>query len=471
MFPVFRGIKVVYQWVVEDEQLTANITNESDGLHRNNETSKLIGLDRSVAKDHQNGNGSASTTNPGIQDALTFLDFFAGAGLVRLGLEPNWSCIWSNDIDPRKREVYEAHFGSDDFLLGDISKVDAGSLPNGADLAWSSFPCQDLSVAGWRRGMHGRRSGTFWEFWRLMRDSLDRGNRPSLVVIENVVGLLYGEDFSILCEALVALGMQFGAFVVDARLFVPQSRPRVFVVAVDSEVDCSPFLNEGDPKEKLWFTKAVRSAYSRLPNAIKGSWRWWRLPKPPLTNQNVEAIIEKDPTGVEWHTRHETERLLNMMTPRNLHKIDNAVLRGPSVGFLYKRVRSGVQRAEVRFDGIAGCLRTPQGGSSRQIVVVLDEDQLRTRLLSPREAARLMGVPDSFWLPPRYNDAYRAIGDGVAVPVVQWLSNELLIGLASRCRNRQYISAQQINGIADQRRLPGMADAESPAAIRAAAVS
>ena len=175
---------------------------------------------------------------------LTFLDFFAGAGLVRLGLEPSWWCTWANDIDARKQEVYEAEFGAGEFALGDVASVATDSLPVGTDMAWASFPCQDLSLAGSRKGMRAERSGTYWEFWRLMRESLNQGERPPLIVIENVVGMLYGSDFPILCESLAALGMQFGPLVIDARQFLPQSRPRVFVVAVDSRVDCSLMVNE-----------------------------------------------------------------------------------------------------------------------------------------------------------------------------------------------------------------------------------
>ena len=373
---------------------------------------------------------------PTDQGPLTFLDFFAGAGLVRLGLEPSWSCTWANDIDARKQEVYEAAFGAGEFELGDVASIAVDSLPAGADMAWASFPCQDLSLAGSRKGMKAERSGTYWEFWRLMCDSLDRGQRPPLIVIENVVGMLYGSDFPILCESLAALGMQFGPLVIDARQFLPQSRPRVFVVAVDSRVDCSLLVNEEIDETVPWFTKAVRSAHEKMPEALRESWRWWKLPEPSYTIPSVEGMIEKTPTGVEWHEPGETDaRLLGMMTPLNLEKANLAVMQGPSVGFLYKRIREGVQRAEVRFDGVAGCLRTPQGGSSRQIVLVIDDGRVRSRLLSPREAARLMGVPDSFWLPSKYNDAYRAIGDGVAVPVVRWLSDGLLIPLARLCRD------------------------------------
>lgn len=367
--------------------------------------------------------------------ALTFLEFFAGAGLVRLGLEPLWSCVWANDIDTRKQEVYEARFGSGEFLLGDVARVAKETLPAGSDMAWASFPCQDLSLAGWRRGMKAERSGTFWEFWRLMNDSLIEGERPPLIVIENVVGMLYGKDFSMLCEALAALGMQFGPLVVDARLFLPQSRPRVFIVAVDSRIDCSSFSHEEVPGSVPWFTKAVMAAYEQIPTSIRDLWRWWSLPEPSLAIPSVEDMIDEEPTGVVWHEPAETDRLLEMMTELNLEKTELAKKRGQSVGFVYKRIREGVQRAEVRFDGIAGCLRTPEGGSSRQIVLVLKNEGIRSRLLSPREAARLMGVPDTFWLPSKYNDAYRAIGDGVAVPVVRWLSDQLLIPLARSYRS------------------------------------
>ena len=87
----------------------------------------------------------------------TFLDFFAGAGLVRLGLEPSWACIWANDIDPRKQEIYQANFEGDEFVLDDVGNIVASSLPCEADMAWASFPCQDLSLAGWRRGITAER--------------------------------------------------------------------------------------------------------------------------------------------------------------------------------------------------------------------------------------------------------------------------------------------------------------------------
>jgi DNA (cytosine-5)-methyltransferase 1 len=121
-----------------------------------------------------------------------------------------------------------------------------------------------------------------------------------------------------------------------------------------------------------------------------------------------------------------------MMTSVHLAKIETAKRAGRRiVGGLYRRIRveadgTKVQRAEVRFDDIAGCLRVPTGGSSRQTIVVVERASVRSRLLSPREAARLMGLPDHYKLPSNYNDAYGLIGDGVAVSAVRFLAAYIL---------------------------------------------
>ena len=120
-----------------------------------------------------------------------------------------------------------------------------------------------------------------------------------------------------------------------------------------------------------------------------------------------------------------------MMDPGNRMKVDQAISEGGvHLGTVYKRGRPGVdgivrQRAEIRFDGIAGCLRTPAGGSSRQTILVVRDGVTSARLLSTREAARLMGLPESYRLPEAYNEAYKLSGDGVAVPVVRFLRDRL----------------------------------------------
>jgi len=369
----------------------------------------------------------------------TFYEFFAGAGLARLGLEPDWSCVWANDNDPKKQDVYTHNFGDDHFVLGDVATVDPQSLPPGADLAWASFPCVDLSLAGWQRGMQAGRSGTFWAFWRIMRDLHDSGRRPPIIVIENVVGLLSHDDFRGLCEALAALHMKFGVLVIDAERFLPQSRPRVFIVAVDADTPVEHLTTKA-PTNDAWIPKALQTAQKRLPDQLMRSWRWWKLPTPPpRTHRLLDEIEDVSADSDVWSSGEYTRRLLDMMTPLNADKVtrrqhmltDKA---DKAVGTLYRRTRNGAQRAEVRFDDVAGCLRTPKGGSSRQTLLIITRDVVKSRLLTPREATRLMGVPDTFWLPSNYNDAYLAMGDAVAVPAVSWLSQNLLLPIAQAMR-------------------------------------
>ena len=145
----------------------------------------------------------------------------------------------------------------------------------------------------------------------------------------------------------------------------------------------------------------------------------------------VANIIEAVPTLVKWHTPVQTKRLLGMMSPCNAKKVRTAQKSGVlQVGTIYRRTRPNergvkVQRAEVRFDAVAGCLRTPRGGSSRQTILTVHGTRVRSRLLSAREAARLMGLPDTYRLPNNYNDAYHLAGDGVAVPVVRHLCENI----------------------------------------------
>lgn len=363
-----------------------------------------------------------------------FYDFFAGAGLVRLGLK-GWKCLWAIDIDPKKCEVYVNNFGPDALVQGDIADVDESSIPGTADLAWASFPCQDLSLAGPRTGIYGNRSGVFWHFHRLMKGLLLQGRLPSVIVVENVMGLLRTGNLEAVCKSLAELGLCFGALVIDAKHFLPQSRPRVFVVASSpASVDASGLAASECPSSP-WFPRPLLEAFLRLQPDLKALWRWWRLPIPRKRVPCLSEILEEEPTGVEWHAPEETKRLFDLMSPGNRAKVEEARRAGRRVvGAIYKRIRNGSQRAEIRLDGIAGCLRTPQGGSSRQVIMIIEGERTRSRLLSPREAARLMGVPDSFWLPPKYNDAYKAMGDGVAVPVTEWLCKHLLEPLVAAAR-------------------------------------
>jgi DNA (cytosine-5)-methyltransferase 1 len=360
---------------------------------------------------------------------LSFYEFFAGGGMARLGLGEGWACRFANDFDPVKAATYRANFpdAGEHFREGDVFKLEACDLPGRADLAWASSPCQDFSLAGARAGLAGGRSSAFFGFWRLV-EALDAGARaPRTLVIENVSGLLSsngGADFTALARALADQGYSFGALEIDAADFLPQSRPRVFVIAT---LEPPPARLIG---ESRYQTRAVKLAAHRLPPALAKRWIWWALAPPPARNLDLAAVLEPDAV-VAWHSHERTARWLDLMAPLHRARLEAKRDRGERiVGALYRRMRMEagckVQRAEVRFDGLAGCLRTPRGGSSRQVIAVVEGGQVRTRLLSPREAARLMGLPDGYRLPKAATSALHVAGDGVAVPVVRWLARELL---------------------------------------------
>ncbi|MYC65066.1 MAG: DNA cytosine methyltransferase [Acidobacteriia bacterium] len=363
-----------------------------------------------------------------------FYEFFAGGGMVRAGLGPGWSCVFANDIDPIKGASYKRNWGAAGLRVADVASLTAEDLPGTADLAWASFPCQDLSLAGSGGGLRGERSGTFWPFWSTVEGLATTGRAPSTVVLENVCGALTshkGEDFAAIGGAIEGVGYRLGAVVIDAVHFVPQSRPRLFVIAVDRNQVIPDRLVAREPDNR-WHSRALVEAYRRLPARAHANWLWWHLPTPPKREAVLSDLIEEDPRGVKWHTAAETRRLLKLMSPVNLAKVEAAKEAGHRVvGTVYKRTRpneNGVskQRAEVRFDGIAGCLRTPSGGSSRQTVMIVEGSNVRSRLLAPREAARLMGLPEDYKLPEKYNDAYHLAGDGVVVPVVRHLAEFIL---------------------------------------------
>ena len=343
--------------------------------------------------------------------------------MARLGLGEGWTCAFANDFDPVKAATYRANFQDAEahFHHGDVFALNADDLPV-ADVAWASSPCQDFSLAGARAGLAGGKSSAFFGFWTLMKALSAEGRAPPVIVIENVVGLLtshHGEDFTALCGVLSEEGYRFGALEIDAAAFVPQSRPRVFVIATRLPTD-------GLEGASAFHSRAIREAAARLPEDLQAHWIWWGAPAPPARNTDLSAMLELDET-VSWNPPERTEALLALMAPAHREAVEaRRSASGRSVGAVFRRMRGAQQRAEVRFDGLAGCLRTPRGGSSRQTLLVIDKGQIRSRLLTPREGARLMGLPDSYRLPRSQTAGLQVVGDGVAVPAVRWLSETIL---------------------------------------------
>lgn len=366
--------------------------------------------------------------------------------MVRAGLGDKWRCRFANDFDHKKSAVYRANWGGDELKTADVRALTTVDLPGSADLAWASFPCQDLSLAGGGAGLKGDRSGTFWPFWSLMRDLIAEGRAPRIITLENVCGTLTshgGNDFVAICNALDQAGYVFGGVVIDAALFVPHSRPRLFIIAVRDDVMIPANLVSLVPSP-LWHPRNVVKAYENISPKGRRNWVWWSMPEPRKRTQTFADLVEDDPKDVEWHSPAETRALLAMMSDVNRAKVELArAEKRRMVGAIYKRTRFDddgykVQRAEVRFDNIAGCLRTPAGGSSRQTILVVEGPEVRSRLISGRETARLMGLPEKYQLPRNYNEAYHLTGDGVVVPVVRHLAENVFAPiLTSRTRQKE----------------------------------
>ena len=351
-------------------------------------------------------------------DIPTFFDFFAGSGLVSEALKEHFAPVGANDICAKKAAVFRANHTEVPLLVRPIEEINGTELPETC-LSWASFPCQDLSLAGKMAGLSSARSGLVWQWLRVMDEMTVR---PQLAVAENVVGLISGAEnahYIALHSALVSRGYKVGSVILDAAYWVPQSRKRVFVVAVQQDIDTEHLEAEG-PR---WCHPA---SLCRCASNLE-KWVWWSLPKPRPRRSTLEGLI--DPNA-PCDSEEKSRALIDLIPPRHRERMEAYLAMNRRVFPGYKRIRKGKQVLELRFDGLAGCLRTARGGSSRQFLVIRRNGSWDTRLLTVKEAAALMGVRASYRIPGSYNAAYGAMGDAVAVPAVRYLAQHLLRPLA-----------------------------------------
>lgn len=348
-------------------------------------------------------------------------ELFAGIGLVRLALEQHdFRVVFANDIESSKEALYSENFGHADFLLGDLRDIREGEVPD-VDLATASFPCTDLSVAGNRAGLSGRQSGLFWEFARVVREMEAR--RPKLVLLENVLGFATshgGKDLRVALKELNELGYWCDLFAVDARHFLPQSRPRLFIVGSQVEF----------PDTVDWQPSQVRPGWisafvGRNPDLKTQA---FPLHLPPVAVKDLAGIVERLPVNHRrWWPPEKVKAFRESLSPIQSKRI--AFLQsGARTGWAtaYRRTRRGRATWEIRSDGIAGCLRTARGGSSKQALVEAGRGNVRIRWMTPREYARLQGAPDFKLTSVTENQALFALGDAVCVPVIGWIAESYL---------------------------------------------
>lgn len=353
-------------------------------------------------------------------------EFFAGVGLARMGLErAGFQVVWANDYEPFKKEMYLGQYGKDDhqFVLGDIADVSGNDIPD-IELAWASFPCTDLSLAGNRAGLGGEHSSTFYEFTRVLEEMEAR--RPQAVALENVTALASshgGDDLAAAVRELNRLGYSVDVLSIDARRFVPQSRPRLFLVGtMDDLVDgCNSELRP-DWLQNVFSNPDLRTHKADLSNPP--------APRTDGLSGEVERMEHDDP---RWWDEDRTAKFLGSLSETQNERLSRLIKSRRIVyRTAYRRTRRGRPVWEIRADDISGCLRTARGGSSKQAVVCAGRGRLQVRWMTPLEYARLMGAGEYQLDGLRANQILFGFGDAVCVDAVEWLGKAYLQPLVRR---------------------------------------
>jgi DNA (cytosine-5)-methyltransferase 1 len=367
---------------------------------------------------------SRSVMSTGVNSATArprAAEFFAGIGLVRLALkEAGIDVVFANDIEPFKRDVYAANFDPSDFVVGDVRDIEGRDVPD-VEIAASSFPCTDLSLAGNRRGLGGEHSGMFWEFARIIHEMGDR--RPRVVLLENVPSFATshnGEDLLAALTRLNFLGYFCDLFIVNARHFVPQSRARLFIVG---SLEPLPRRSDWTPSaiRPIWIGQLVRRHPELRLQAFD-------LRLPTVEVSTLAHVVQRlRPDDPWWWDADRVERFASSLSPLQRLRLEQLRRsRKLTWATAYRRTRRGHAVWEVRSDDIAGCLRTARGGSSKQAIVEAARGKVRVRWMTAREYARLQGAPDFRFGDASYNQSIFGLGDAVCVPVVSWIAREYL---------------------------------------------
>jgi len=298
-----------------------------------------------------------------------FIDLFAGVGGMRIAFEKvGGECVFSSEWDKFAQQTYQANFK--EIPHGDITKVDLKEVPK-HDVLIGGFPCQPFSHAGLKRGFEDTRGTLFFDVARIIDH-----RKPSMVLLENVKGFTThdkGRTMATVKETLEGLGYNVFLKVLNARDFgVPQNRERIFIVALN--------------KRKLG------SIGFDFPNPTRKSTR--------LGNILEEKVDDKYTISNKLWAGHR-RRLREHREKGN--------------GFGYS-----LFNADSLYTSTISA-RYYKDGSE----ILIEQKDKNPRKLTPREAARLQGFPESFKIPVSDNQAYRQFGNSVAVPVIFAIAQKL----------------------------------------------
>lgn len=300
---------------------------------------------------------------------IRIIDLFAGIGGIRLGFEQAFSgveCVFTSEIDKFAIQTYKANFGEEN-INGDITLISEEDVPE-HDILLAGFPCQPFSQAGLKKGFSDTRGTLFFDIERILIEK-----RPKAFLLENVKQLKgheKGQTLQIILEHLKNAGYKVYFDVLKARDFgVPQNRERIFIVGfLDQNVD-------------------------------------FKFPQPTNIETFVGSILEKNVDEKytisdklwEGHQRRKTQNKLN----------------GKGFGYgIFNTLSPYTNTISARYY---------KDGSE----ILIEQKGKNPRKITPREAARLQGYPDSFEIPVSNAQAYRQFGNSVCVPVIAAIAKEI----------------------------------------------
>ncbi len=301
--------------------------------------------------------------------SFSFIDLFAGVGGIRLGFESiGGRCVFSSEWDKFACQTYEANHGHHPH--GDITEIPASEIPS-HNLLLAGFPCQPFSHAGLKKGFDDTRGTLFFDISRILE-----AKRPQVVLLENVKGFAThdkGNTFAVVRRILEGLDYVVHWKVLNAKDFgVPQNRERIYIVGVHKDLDGADTFT---------------------------------FPEPPKTKVTLGEILDENPDP--------KYTLSDKLWQGHQRRLQEHRAKGNGFGFsLFDENSPYTSTISARYY---------KDGSE----ILVSQPGKNPRKLTPREAARLQGFPETFKIPVSDVQAYKQFGNSVAVPVIKAIAKQL----------------------------------------------
>lgn len=336
---------------------------------------------------------------------FTFIDLFAGIGGIRFAFEKaGGKCVYTSEWDSFARTTYEANFKLDHPISGDITKIEAKDIPD-HDVLLAGFPCQPFSIAGVsKKNALGRAHGFADEtqgtlFFDLARIIYEK--RPKAFLLENVKNLTShdkGRTFDVIKRTLsLELGYTISYRVIDAAHFLPQHRERILIVGFKNGTDfdfdslCLP------PKNVVTLSSILHNKND------------------PLIPHDQDRYAPNNKVLSKYTLSDKLWEYLQNYAAKHREA-------GNGFGFGLVNKNSVARTLSARYY---------KDGSE----ILIDQGKNKNpRRLTPRECARLMGFSDDFVIPVSDTRAYKQFGNSVAVPVMEAVAKEIVLGLKGKIR-------------------------------------